>query len=131
MSKFWTRKIWGLLALAFIFGGVAQAAQTTAPKKATAAAKKAPAVHEMTSTGVITSIDATHLMITHKVKGKDEPMTLVLTPETKQEGNMAAGGTVSIRYHKENSDMVATSVRAQTATAKAKTPGAKAKAKKS
>jgi hypothetical protein len=38
---------------------------------------------------------------------------------------------VSVRYHKENSDEVATSVSAQTTTAKAKTPKAAAGAKKS
>ena len=128
MSKRWMGSIGGLLALALIFGGVAHAAQTAAPKKApAAAAKKAPAVHDITGAGVITSVDATHLTITHKVNGKDEPMTLVLTPETKRDGTLATGSKVSFRYHKENNDMVATSVRAQVATAKAKTPGTKAK----
>jgi len=86
-------------------------------------------VHDIAGSGVITSVDATHLMITHKVNGKDAPMTLVLTPETKREGTMAAGNKVAVRYHMENNDMVATSVRATAATtAKAKTTtGAKAK----
>jgi len=73
---------------------------------------KEPAVHDISGSGVITSVDATHLMITHKVNGKDAPMTLVLTPETKREGTMAAGNKVAVRYHMENNDMVATSVRA-------------------
>jgi hypothetical protein len=128
MSKFWTRGIWGLLALALIFAGAAQAAQTTAPKKATT--RKAAAVHEMTTRGVISSIDATQLTITHKVKGKDESMNLVLNPSTKQEGTLTAGARVTVRYRKDNNEMVATSVRAQAATAKAKT-GTKTKAKKS
>jgi hypothetical protein len=128
MLKRWTVGIAGLLALAVIFSGAAQA-QTTAPKKTTAtAAKKAPAVQQIAGTGVITSVDATHLMLTHKVNGKDTPMTLVLTPETKKEGDLAPGNRVSVRYHMENNDMVATSVRAQAATAaKSKTTGTKAK----
>ena len=128
MSKRWMGSTLGLLALAIIFGGAAHAAQTAAPKKAAAAAKKAPAAHEMTGAGVITSVDATQLTFTHKVNGKDAPTTVVLTPETKRDGTLAAGNKVSVRYRMENNDKVATSVRAQTATAKAaKTPGAKAK----
>jgi hypothetical protein len=130
MSKRWSGSIWALVGLALIFSGAAQAAQTAAAKKATA--KKTPAAHAMTSTGVITSADATHLMITHKVKGKDEPMTLALTPETKHTGDLAAGNRVSVTYHMENNEAVATSVRSQAATAKAKTPSTKtAKTKKS
>jgi hypothetical protein len=127
MSKLWTRSTWGLLALALIFSGAAHAAQTAAPKKATAV-KKAPAVHEVVSTGTITSIDATQLVMTHKVKGKDESVTLVLTPETKRMGTLAAGSKVSVQYRMENSDRVATSVRARTVaakTTKAKTTAAK------
>jgi hypothetical protein len=135
MSKTWTRTTGSLLALALVlmFGGMAQA-QTAAPApapapKATATAKKAPA--SMVATGTITSIDATHLVISHKVSGKDTPMNFILTPTTKQDSSLAAGSKVSVRYHKENSDEVATSVSAQTTTAKAKTPKAAAGAKKS
>jgi hypothetical protein len=131
MLNRWTGSILSLLALVLILGGTAGAAQTAAPKKApAAAAKKAPAVHEMTGTGVVTSMDATHLMITHKVAGKDAPMTLVLTPTTKRTGTLAAGSKVTVKYHMENNDAVATSVSAQAVTAKAKTAKAPA-AKKS
>jgi hypothetical protein len=125
MSKHWMASFWGLLVLALIFGGVAQA-QTTAPKKAPA--KKA-AVHEVAGNGTITSADATHLVISHTVNGKAESMTLMLTPETKKEGTLEAGSKVAYRYHMENNDMVATSVRATATAAKAKT--GKTKAKKS
>ena len=120
-------KIWGLLALALIFSGVTLSAQTAAPapKKAPAAtATKAPAAAAKvaTATGTITSIDATKLVLSHTVSGKSQEMTFVLNPETKREGTLAAGGKVSVRYHAENNDQVATTVRAVTATtAKAKT----------
>lgn len=130
MLKRLNGSIWGMLALAVIFSGITLSAQTAAPapKKAPAAtAKKAPAAVDKTATGTINSIDATKLVLTHMVKGKSEQMTLVLTPETKREGTLAAGGKVSARYRTENSDQVATSVRAVAATAaKAKT-GTKAK----
>jgi hypothetical protein len=130
MLKRLNGRIWGMLALALIFSGVTLSAQTAAPapKKAPATtaakttAKKAPAATEKTATGTITSIDATHLVMSHMVKGKSEQMTLVLTPATKRDASLAAGGKVSVRYHTENSDQVASSVRSVAATtAKAKT----------
>lgn len=118
-------KIWGLLALALIFSGVTLSAQTAAPAPKTAptaTAKKAPAATAKVATGTITSIDATKLVINHTVSGKSQEMTFVLNPGTKREGSLAAGGKVSVRYSTENSDHVASSVRAVTATtAKAKT----------
>lgn len=126
MSTKWIGSSLSLLALALVFSGSVHAAQTAAPAKA-ATGKKAAAAHEMTSTGVITSMDATHLTITHKVGGKDTPMTVVLTPETKKDATLETGSKVTVKYHKENNDQVASSVRAQATTAKAKTPGAKAK----
>ena len=128
--KRWTISTLGLLALALLFGGAAHAAQATAPKKTTAA-KKAPAVHEIAASGVITSADATHLTLTRKVNGKDQPLTVVLSPETKRQGDLTPGSKVSVRYRMENNEMVATSVRAQAATAKATTAKPKASAKKS
>jgi hypothetical protein len=130
MFKTVIRSIATTLALVVMLGGAAHAAQTAAPKKATAA-KKSAAAGEMMIAGTIASIDATHLTINHKVKGKDESMTLVLAPTTKQEGTLEPGAKVSVRYHKENNDQVASSVRAQVATAKAKTPKAATGAKKS
>lgn len=132
MLKRLNGSIWGMLALVVIFSGVTLSAQTAAPKKAPAAAtaKKAPAAAEKTATGTITSVDATKLVITHMVKGKSEPMTLVLTPETKRVGTLAAGGKVSAKYRTENNDQVATSVQSMpTTAAKAKT-GTKAPAAK-
>jgi hypothetical protein len=126
MSTKWIRSSLSLLALALIFGGSAHAAQTGTPQKA-GAGKKAAAAHEMSSTGVITEMDATHLTITQKVAGKDSPMTVVLTPETKKDATLEVGSKVRVKFHKENNDQVASSVRAQMATAKAKTPGTKAK----
>jgi hypothetical protein len=121
--------ILGVLALAFVFSGAAHAQTAPAPKKSTAAkAPAAPKKQEIAASGTVTSVDATHLMVTRKVAGKDQPTTFVLTPETKKTGDIATGSKVSVRYHMENSDMVATSVRATgTTTAKTKTAGAKAK----
>ena len=130
MLKRLNLSMWGLLALALIFSGVAHA-QTAGAKKP-AATKKAPTA-QMTSTGTIASSDATHLVINHTVKGKAEQMTFVLSPETKKDGSMATGDKVTVKYRSENNDKVATMVRSTPATAaKAKSTGTKkAKAKTS
>ena len=132
MSKNGILRIGTTLALALMLGGAAHAAQTGAApsKKPAPAAKSTAAAHEMTSTGTIASIDAAHVTINHQVKGKDESTTFVLKPDTQRDTTLAAGTHVSIRYHKENSDLVASSVHAQTAAAKASGSKAKTGAKK-
>ena len=128
MSKIRIGSFATTLALALILGGAAHAQtgapQTSAPKTAPTAPKKTAAATEMTSNGTIASIDATHVTINHQVKGKDESTTFVLNGDTKRDATLAAGAHVSIRYHKQNNDLVASSVHAQTAKAgasKAKT----------
>ena len=121
-----TGMLWALAILALVFGGTALASQTAPSRQRTAAAgskaaaPKAPAARE--STGTITSIDATRLVIARTVKGKNEQTSFVLTPETKREGDLTAGHKVSVKYHMENSDSVATLVRGPSASAKAKNP---------
>jgi hypothetical protein len=130
MSKTRIFGMGSVLALAFLCGGAAHA-QTTAPaaQSAPAASKKTTkAAAQMTASGTIASIDATHLVITSKVNGADTPMNFVLNSTTKQDANLAAGSKVTVRYHKDNNDQVASTVRAQATTAKAKkttTTGAK------
>lgn len=112
--------------LALIFGGTAFA-QTAAPKAQSGSAKtstsaKAKPAPTRVATGTISSIDSSKLVITHRVKGKDEQMTFMLSPETKQQGPMDPGNKVTVRYHTENGNEVATSLTASAATtAKAKT----------
>lgn len=72
------------------------------------AAAKAPvkaATHSVR--GTVRAIDATSLVIGVK-KGRD--MSFVLNPATRQQGNLAAGSRVSVRYHVEGTSHVATAV---------------------
>jgi len=129
MSRTWIRTLGTTLALALIFAGASYAAQSSASKTAPPA-KKTAAASQMVSTGTIASIDATHVTINHKVNGKDESTTYVVNPQTKRDTALAAGARVSVRYHKENNELVATSVHAQATTAKAGVAKAKTGAKK-
>jgi Domain of unknown function (DUF5666) len=132
MSKNGIFRMGTTMALILMLGGAAHAAQTGAApgQKPALAAKSAAAAKAMTSTGTIASIDAGHVTINHQVKGKDESTTFVLKPDTQRDATLTAGARVSIRYHKENNDLVASSVHAQTATAKASASKAKTGAKK-
>ncbi len=82
-------------------------AQGTAQKKATAPKAKAP-TH--TLAGTISSVDASALALSHKVKGKEETTNFVLNEQTKKMGDMKAGEKATVHYMVENGQNVATSV---------------------
>ncbi len=102
-------------------------AQTTAPTPAaktaakTSASKPAatPATHA--TRGVVKTVDASSLVIT---RGKADT-TFVLNTSTQRQGDIAPGANVSVRYHTEGKDKVATAVSVQQpkqpAAAKSKT----------
>ncbi len=87
---------------------VAMSALSSAAFAAAPATPK-PAVKAATHsvTGMVKSIDATNLVITVK-KGRD--MTFAVNPATKEEGTLAVGSRVSVRYHVDGTSHVATAV---------------------
>lgn len=88
-------------------------AQTAAKKTTTApAAPKAAAVKILTATGTIVSADATSLVITHKVAGKDTQMTFVLSTTTKKTGDLVKDAKVTVHYTVDGTTNKATSVTA-------------------
>jgi hypothetical protein len=100
---------------ALLFAGVvaistAAIAQTAKP--ASAAAKPAAAATHSVQ-GVVKSVDTSSLVITRSGK-KGGEMSFKLDPATHQEGSIAAGSTVSVRYRMDGSSMVATAVNADT-----------------
>jgi hypothetical protein len=115
-------------ALASLLLAAPAFAQTTAPTHAakapaakTAAPKPAatPATHA--TRGVVKTVDASSLVIT---RGKADT-TFVLNASTQRQGDIAPGANVSVRYHTEGKDKVATAVSVQQpkqpAAAKSKT----------
>jgi hypothetical protein len=88
--------------------------------QAIAQSAKSPAAPSKTSTaathsvqGVVKSVDASSLVITRPGK-KGGEMAFKLEPSTHQDGSIAAGSTVSIRYRMDGNSMVATAVNAET-----------------
>jgi hypothetical protein len=81
--------------------------------------------------GTITSIDSNQVVITEKVKGKDQPMTFKLNSSTQKSGNLANGSSVTIQYRTENNQNIATMVRERAGKAAKENTKAKASTKKS
>lgn len=89
---------------------------TPPAKPAAQAAKPAPAkaTADMHSTsGVVKSIDATHLVIT-KPTGTVKELSFVLNSATQRTGDLAAGATVDVRYKAEGKQNIATAVTVHT-----------------
>ena len=61
--------------------------------------------------GTISSIDANQVVVTEKVKGKDQPVTFKLDSSTQKSGNLQSGTLVTIQYRTEGNQNIATSVR--------------------
>jgi hypothetical protein len=60
--------------------------------------------------GTITSIDNNQVVISEKVKSKEQPMTFKLNASTKKMGNLVTGSSVRIQYRTENNQNVATAI---------------------
>jgi hypothetical protein len=107
------------LMLLIALAAFAQAGKTKAPQ----APKPKPPVTK-TATGTISTVSSTALVITHKVKGKDEQTTFVLNAQTKTTGDPAVGATASVHYTVANNQNIATAVTVTPAKA-AKPPAPK------
>jgi hypothetical protein len=71
--------------------------------------KKSSAKH--VAVGTITSIDGNQVVISEKVKGKDQTMTFKMDSSTQKTGSLNNGSPVTVQYRTENSEKIATAVR--------------------
>jgi len=71
--------------------------------------KKSTAKH--VAIGTITSIDSNQVVISEKVKGKDQSMTFKMDSSTQKTGSLNNGSPVTVQYRTENSQNIATAVR--------------------
>ena len=86
-------------------GLAAQSSSKPAAKPAATAGKAA----SHSTTGTVKSIDAATLVIVRTGKNGGE-MRFTLDPSTQREGTIAAGSNVSVRYHADGQNNVATAV---------------------
>ncbi|MBZ5498977.1 MAG: hypothetical protein LAP85_21470 [Acidobacteriia bacterium] len=103
-----------LMALAAFAQGTAAgtSAKTTKPR----------AVVTHTAMGVVSSVEANKLVLSHRVKGKEEQSTFLINDQTKKEGDMKAGDRATVHYRVEKGQDIATMVKASPAVAKASKP---------
>jgi hypothetical protein len=110
--------LWKSLAVAaalLLMGSVALALpsfkQSSSTKTDTSTQK--PAIHH--EMGVISSMDASDLVLSHIYKGKAESTTFKLDSNTKKEGTVDKGAHVVVYYKNENHERIATAVKAEPA----------------
>ncbi len=70
--------------------------------------------------GTITSIDASQLVVTKKVRGKAQQTTFKLNSQTQLAGHLASGTRVSVQYNEDKSQKIAVAVRELAAKTDAK-----------
>ena len=68
-----------------------------------------PATHF--TQGTIASIDANRMVITRKVRGKEDRLAFSMNSQTLRSGNLVAGSRVSVQYHEGDSQKIAAAVR--------------------
>jgi len=65
--------------------------------------------------GKITSINANEVVVSEKVKGKEQSVTYKLDSSTQRSGNLTVGTPVTVQYRNESNQNVATTLRERTA----------------
>lgn len=120
------KKLSLLMTALLLFGvNAVWAAQAKAPSKTPKAkeAKTEAKIHQ--TTGTISSLTSTSLVLSHKrLKVKATETTFVLNPKTKKEGHLEKGAKATVFYRVENDEKVATKVTVHEPKPPAK-PGAK------
>jgi predicted porin len=114
-------KLFALAVGLFLIAGGAMAVQTSGTSSAKQENTKATSStihHEM---GTVASVTANELVLDHTWKGKDEKTKFTLDSATKKEGNVAQGDHVTIYYHLENGQRVATELKTSSAKPETKT----------
>jgi translation elongation factor P/translation initiation factor 5A len=109
-------KFFVLAGVLILTAGVAiadQSSGTSSSKPATQPVtqekEKAVVHHE---TGTVSSVTGTELVLAHKWRGKEEKAKFTLDSSTKKEGSIAQGGHVTVYYHFEDGQRVATELKA-------------------
>ncbi len=84
-------------------------------KQSGSSAKTNKAKSEVTrqATGTISSADNGKLVLTHKVKGKDEQTSFVMNDQTRKQGDLRSGEKATVHYKVENGENIATVVKAK------------------
>ena len=77
-----------------------------------------PATHF--TQGTIASIDASQVVITNKVRGKDQRVAFSMNAQTLRSGNLVTGTRVSVQYREADNQKTAAAVRELPSKARSK-----------
>ena len=77
-----------------------------------------PATHF--TQGTIASIDASQVVITNKVRGKDQRVAFSMNAQTLRSGNLVTGTRVSVQYREADNQKTAAAVRELSSKARSK-----------
>ena len=100
----------GAFSLSMAFSAARKNVEAKAnPPAAPQATTSQPATHF--TQGTITSIEANHMVITRKVRGKAKSMSFEINSQTQRSGNLAAGTRVSVQYREVDHQNIAAAVR--------------------
>jgi hypothetical protein len=93
-------------------GAAALAAQTSSQGNAAKSSNTTKTtVHE--EMGTVSSLTSSELVLAHTVKGKQEQTTFKLDSSTKKEGTIDKGAHVAVYYKDQNSERIATEIKAE------------------
>ena len=107
-----------LLSVAAVLAAAAGGSQ---PVRFAALAQNATRASTHASWGVVKAVSATSLVVAPRRRLGER--TFVLTPSTVRQGQLTVGATVSVRYWRDGSTLVATAVSAHPVRNLALTPG--------
>ena len=77
-----------------------------------------PATHF--TQGTIASIDGNQVVITKKVRGKEQRVAFAMNSRTLRSGTLIAGARVTVQYHEADHQNIAAAVRELSANARSK-----------
>jgi hypothetical protein len=107
-----------LMAGAAVAGTTTKTSNTTATETTTKTTTNATLHHE---SGTASSVTANELILDHTWKGKAEKTTFTLDSATKKEGNLKQGDHLTVYYHLDKGQRVATEIKQAGMTSKSQT----------
>jgi|WetSurMetagenome_2_1015567.scaffolds.fasta_scaffold263724_2 uncharacterized protein YxeA len=109
----------GLMLMAAVAAFAQGAAATSSQSSSTAREHKSKGAVTHQATGMISSVDTGTLVLTHKVKGKEEQTTFTINDQTHKVGDLKSGEKATVHYKVENGQNIATMVKASGTTSTA------------
>lgn len=100
-----------ILAAGVAIAGPGAKTNSTKPSTQTTDSKSATLHHQ---SGTVASMSANELVLDHTWKGKAEQTKFTLNPQTKREGDVKQGDHLTVYYHLDKGQRIATELKMET-----------------